>query len=98
MNEKFSRAFENEGAYTVDEFCQRYGIGRTAFYSELSAGRLRAKKCGSRTLIPRAEARRWFENLPSLAVLAGESTAPSTSAVLPRQTQIRGPERRPDVG
>jgi excisionase family DNA binding protein len=73
MNKKLGGAIENDGAYTVDEFCHRYGIGRTAFYVELAAGHLRAKKRGSRTLVPRAEARRWFENLPSLAVPADES-------------------------
>jgi hypothetical protein len=55
---------DNEGALTVEAFCARYGIGRTATYEEINGGRLEIKKRGSRTLIPRAEARRWLANLP----------------------------------
>lgn len=57
---------EIDGALTVKEFCQTYKIGHTAVYSEIGAGRLTAKKRGTRTLIPKASARQWFENLPSL--------------------------------
>ncbi len=54
------------GAFSVREFCQWAGIGRTAFYEELKSGRLCAKKFGKRTLIPIPEARRWLEGLPAL--------------------------------
>src|SRR5262249_32044140 len=39
------------GAMTVKEFCRKYGIGTTKFYEEVKAGRLRAVKCGTRTLV-----------------------------------------------
>lgn len=55
------------GAFSVRDFCQWAGIGRTAFYEELKTGRLAAKKFGKRTLIPIAEAHRWLEGLPSLS-------------------------------
>ena len=54
------------GAFSVRDFCQWAGIGRTAFYEELKTGRLAAKKFGKRTLIPIAEAHRWVEGLPVL--------------------------------
>ena len=53
-----------DGAFRVEEFCHRFGVGRTTVYEEINAGRLIAKKSGTRILIDRAEARRWFSNLP----------------------------------
>lgn len=55
------------GAFSVRDFCQWAGIGRTAFYEELKTGRLAAKKFGKRTLIPIAEAHRWLDGLPVLS-------------------------------
>lgn len=53
------------GVFSVNEFCQWAGIGRTAFYAELKSGRLSAKKFGRRTIIPKSEAERWLSSLPS---------------------------------
>ncbi|MDB5442320.1 MAG: Excisionase [Phenylobacterium sp.] len=53
------------GALSVDGFCARFGLKRTSTYGELKAGRLNAVKCGRRTLIPVAEAHRWFLALPT---------------------------------
>jgi len=55
-----------DGALTVRVFCDRYSIGRTAFYEEINSGRLIAKKRGSKILIPLANARAWLETLPTL--------------------------------
>jgi len=52
------------GVFSVNEFCHWAGIGRTAVYAEMKAGRLSAKKFGRRTIIPRSEAERWFSSLP----------------------------------
>jgi hypothetical protein len=57
---------DDDGAFTVKEFCARYGIGHTAFYEEVNSGRLIAKKRGNRTLIPRASARAWVNSLPTM--------------------------------
>ena len=54
----------NDGAFTVKQFCERYGIGHTAFYEEVKAKRLVVKKRGTRTLVPRANARAWLDALP----------------------------------
>jgi hypothetical protein len=55
----------SSGVFSVNEFCQWAGVGRTAVYAELKAGRLAAKKFGRRTIIPKCEAERWPTSLPS---------------------------------
>jgi excisionase family DNA binding protein len=53
------------GAITVDGFCDRYNIGRTTFYSEVKAGRIRPVKVGRKTLVPEMEGERWLGSLPT---------------------------------
>jgi hypothetical protein len=55
------------GAMTVKQFGSRYHLGHTKIYEEISAGRLRAVKCGSRTLILARDAGAWERSLPTLA-------------------------------
>jgi len=55
-------------AFPIGEAPQRLGISRTKAYEEIAAGRLRAVKCGSRTLIPYASGEAWLASLPTLAV------------------------------
>lgn len=43
------------------------GVSRSKIYEEIQAGRLRAVKCGSRTLIPYAAGKAWLDALPALA-------------------------------
>ncbi len=52
-------------AYTVNEFCAVYGVGRSLCYDEMSSGRLPARKAGRRTLILKADADAWLVALPS---------------------------------
>lgn len=54
------------GAFSVNDFCQWAGIGRTALYAEMKTGRLNARKLGRRTIIPKTEAERWLAALPAL--------------------------------
>jgi excisionase family DNA binding protein len=51
------------GAMTVKEFCARYRIGTTKFYEEVKSGRLRAVKCGTRTLVLNRDGRAWEHTL-----------------------------------
>jgi excisionase family DNA binding protein len=51
-------------AFSIPEFCRRYGIGRTNAYQEIAAGRLRAVKVGRRTLITQDAAESWLASLP----------------------------------
>jgi excisionase family DNA binding protein len=54
------------GAMSIAKFCAVYNIGRTKFYQELNAGRIAARKSGTRTLIERSEAERWLRSLPTI--------------------------------
>ena len=53
----------DDGAFSIDAFCEWAGIGRTATYEEINNGKLCAKKRGGRTLIPKQSARDWLANL-----------------------------------
>lgn len=59
-----SKTYEPALAYSVEQFCLRYSIGRSSVYEEIKAGRLQIKKVGTRTLISHEEAARWFNALP----------------------------------
>jgi hypothetical protein len=58
-------------AMSVAEFCQRYSTGRTRAYEEIKAGRLRARKCGKRTVISADDAELWLGSLPSVPAHPG---------------------------
>jgi excisionase family DNA binding protein len=51
-------------AYTLDQACEIVGLGKTKLYAEIKAGRLKIKKCGARSIVPRDELQRWLDNLP----------------------------------
>jgi hypothetical protein len=51
------------GALSIPEFCTRYAVGRSFAYQEIGAGRLKAVKAGSRTLIPVQAAEVWLSSL-----------------------------------
>jgi excisionase family DNA binding protein len=53
-------------AFSINEFCRAYGIGRTTAYAEIAAGRLRAVKAGGRTLIAADAAETWLASLPEV--------------------------------
>lgn len=50
-------------ALSVTEFCTACSIGRSTFYSEAKAGRIRILKAGKRTLIATSEVQRWLDSL-----------------------------------
>jgi excisionase family DNA binding protein len=54
---------EERDALSLQEFCNRMGLGRTRAYEEIKAGRLRTVKCGSRRLVPVAECAAWLDRL-----------------------------------
>jgi excisionase family DNA binding protein len=54
----------NSSAFSIDDFCSRYGIGRTTAYEEIRTGRLEAVKVGRRTLITEQAAQDWLSSLP----------------------------------
>jgi excisionase family DNA binding protein len=54
---------ENLGALTVREFCERYRLGHTLVYEMIKDGRLRAVKCGERTLLLAKDVNAWEQSL-----------------------------------
>ncbi len=55
---------DRQRAMSIAEFCGRYGPGRTTIYQEIKLGRLRAHKCGKRTIITEDDAEDWLRSLP----------------------------------
>lgn len=53
----------------VKDFCDYFSIGKTSFYREVNAGRLKIRKFGSATRIARDDAMAWAQALP---VIEGE--------------------------
>ena len=53
-------------AFSIAEFCDRYGIRRTKAYDEIKTGRLRIVKVGRRSLVKETDAEAWLAALPSL--------------------------------
>jgi excisionase family DNA binding protein len=51
-------------AYPIDDFAEAVGVGRSKIYEEIRAGRLHAKKLGSRTLITAQAASDYLSQLP----------------------------------
>ena len=49
---------------TVADFLARYSVGRTTFYREAAANRIRLRKLGTATRIARADAEAWANSLP----------------------------------
>jgi excisionase family DNA binding protein len=54
------------GALSIDGFCKLYGLGRTFAYEQIKERKLRAVKCGNRTLILRCDAEAWARSLPAM--------------------------------
>jgi hypothetical protein len=56
----------NPEAYSVRDFCRAFSVGTTKFYYEVKAGRIRAKKLGTRTIILKSDALEWAKSLPTM--------------------------------
>lgn len=56
---------DNVSAFGPKEAASRLSIGRTTLYKLLGAGKLRAIKCESRTLILSSEIDRFLASLPA---------------------------------
>jgi hypothetical protein len=55
-------------AMCINDFCRRYGLGRTKAYEELKSGRLRGRKIGKRTIVTEDDAEEWLLSLPVIEV------------------------------
>lgn len=57
-----------KAAYPLPVFLKRVGISRSTAYREINAGRLEARKRGSRTIITAEAAQAWLDGLPSFQI------------------------------
>lgn len=51
---------------TVAQFCASVPVGKTKAYAEIKAGRLKARKIGSKTVILARDAKAWLDSLPAM--------------------------------
>jgi hypothetical protein len=63
-----------KAAFSIPEFCEDTGLGRSFVYDEIRKGRLIARKAGGRTIILASERERYLSNLPILASESQEAT------------------------
>ena len=56
----------NPLAYPFREFCRQAGISYAQGYVEINAGRLKAHKLGTKTMIRAEDARAWLDGLPAM--------------------------------
>lgn len=63
QEEKLSYYLEKP-LYSVAEASKLINVGKTRFYQELAAGRIRAVKSGKRTLVPAEAITEWVASLP----------------------------------
>jgi len=64
---------EVAGADSVERFAAKHAISRAQTYLEIAAGRLIARKVGSRTIITREDAARWRRALPKMSARHAEA-------------------------
>lgn len=64
ISEREPQRRAQQRAMSLAEFCDRYGPSRTKTYEEIKCGRLRAIKCGKRTLVTADDAEAWLRSLP----------------------------------
>lgn len=54
--------------YSVEEALSIMGIGKTHFYAQVRAGKIRCVKSGRRTLVSEQAIQEWLAALPALQV------------------------------
>jgi excisionase family DNA binding protein len=59
--------------YTINKALEILSIGRTKFYQELNAGRIKALKVGKRTLVTQESIDNWLKSLPSYKSCGGQA-------------------------
>lgn len=55
-------------AYSISDACRATGLGRTSIYGLISEGRIEARRCGGRTLIPAESLRAFLASLPPVPI------------------------------
>lgn len=50
-----------QAAFSINEVIRHSGIKRTRLYKGIKDGRLKIRKCGSRTIVLRGDVARWLD-------------------------------------
>lgn len=58
---------------SVDEFCAWASIGRSKFYREVAADRIRLRKIGRKSVVTMPDALAWLSSLPDAGLSAPAS-------------------------
>ncbi|GHD07674.1 helix-turn-helix domain-containing protein [Tianweitania populi] len=53
-----------KAAFSVEGFCEAFGIGRNLVYDQIKDKRLKIRKVGRRTIIRAEDAKAWLDALP----------------------------------
>ena len=56
---------QTKGARSSAEFCEWAGIGKTMFWAEVKAGRLKIRYANSKVLVTDEDGREWLASLPA---------------------------------
>lgn len=86
--------------YSVAEACAAAGIRRTTLYKAIRTGKLRAVKCGRRTLILVNDLHHWLEKMPPIAPkqrAAAQTPTDPFVIVRDRSEVISPPPTSPDA-
>jgi hypothetical protein len=70
-------------AFRINELAKAAGVGRTLLYEEFKAGRLKAHKIGSRTVILVEDANAWIRSRPVATPRSEEPTNHRATRSLP---------------
>jgi excisionase family DNA binding protein len=62
-------------AHTIADATKISGIGRTTLYEAIGAGKIEARKAGSRTLIVAESLRAFLNSLPAADIRTGQNKA-----------------------
>lgn len=52
-------------AFSIKSFSKTFNVGRSTIYNQISNGKLKIRKVGSRTLIAYEDAINWLNSLPT---------------------------------
>ena len=64
-------------AYPINGACVALGIGRTKLYAWIAEGKIEARACGGRTLIPAGSLRAFLASLPEAPIRKGPMSPPN---------------------
>jgi hypothetical protein len=75
MRKLLSIQSKHRSAFSIAQVVEQCGLCRTLIYGEIRAGRLKARKCGRRTIILAQDFAAFLSALPAAAAQKGTGAA-----------------------